>query len=79
MRLRFVYRKCGPSLLVAYTACLNSRGLPAANRRKTGHSTVIVFLLVPQVTLLKPLNINAIARQQATRVPALIARHRPRS
>jgi hypothetical protein len=79
MRLRFVFRKRGPSLLVADTARLNTRGLAAANRRKTGHSTVIVFLLVPQVTLRKRLNIDAIAKRQAARVPILIARHWPRS
>ena len=79
MRLRFVYRKRGPSLLVADTARINTRGLAAANRRKTGHSTVIVFLLVPQVTLRKRLNIDAIAKRQAARVPTLIARHWPRS
>lgn len=75
MRLRFVYRRRGPSLLVAENARLNSRGLAAANRRKTGQATVIVFLLVPQVTLRKRLNIDATARRQAARVPALIAKH----
>ena len=79
MQLRFVYRKRGPSLLVADTARLNTRGLAAANRRKMGHSTVIVFLLVPQVTLRKRLNIYAIAKRQAARVPTLIVRHWPRS
>ena len=79
MRLRFVYRKRGPSLLVADTARINTRGLAAANRRKTGNSTVIVFLLVPQVTLKKRLNIDAIAKRQAARVPSLIARHWPQS
>jgi len=59
-------------------ARLNTRGLAAANRRKTGHSTVIVFLLVPQVTLRKRLNIDAIAKRQAARVPALIAGYFPR-
>jgi hypothetical protein len=78
MRLRFVYRRRGPSLLVADAARLNTRGLAAANRRKTGHSTVIVFLLVPQVTLHKRLNIVAIARRQAARVPTLIAGYFPR-
>ena len=78
-RLRYDNRKRGPSLLVADTARLNTRGLAAANRRKTGHSTVIVFLLVPQVTLRKRLNIDAIAKRQAARVPTLIARHWPLS
>ena len=73
MRLRFVYRKRGPSLLVADTAHLNTGGLAAANRRKTGNSTVVVFLLVPQVKLRRRLNIVAIAMRQAARVPALIA------
>jgi hypothetical protein len=60
---------------VADTARLNTQGLAAANRRKTCRSTVIVFLLVPQVTLKKRLNIDAIAKRQSARVPALIARH----
>ncbi len=56
MRLRFVYRRNGPSLLVADDARLNSRGLAAAKggrRRRdgvlTGAQTVPVFLLVRQV------------------------------
>jgi hypothetical protein len=75
MRLRFVYRRRGPSLLVADNARLNARGLAMANRRKTGQATVVVFLLVPQVRLRKRLNVEAIARRQADRVPALIARN----
>lgn len=75
MRLRFVYRRGRPSLLVADGARLTSRGLAARNRRKTGEATVIVFVLVPQVALKKRLNIEAAARRQAARVPSHIARH----
>ena len=52
LRLRFVYRRTGPSLLVAEAARLNARGLAAAPRSKTGRGQVTapIFLLVPQVT-----------------------------
>lgn len=75
MRLRFVYRKRGPSLLVADGSRLNSRGLAAANRRRSGEATTIVFLLVPFVRLRKRLDVDAIARRQAFRVSGLIAKH----
>lgn len=75
LRLRFVYRRGQPSLLVADGARLNSKGRAAANRRKTGQASVIVFILVPQVTLKKRLDIDAAARAWAGRVPGLIARH----
>lgn len=74
-RLRFVYRRGRPSLLVADGARINSKGRAAANRRKTGQASVIVFILVPQVTLRKRLDIAATARAWAGRVPSLIARH----
>ncbi|WP_424180075.1 DUF6441 family protein [Yoonia sp. TsM2_T14_4] len=58
LRLRFVYRRRGPSLLVA-DGRLNNRGLGVASRFKTGRgrSTVPIFLLVPQVKLAKRLNL----------------------
>ncbi len=58
LRLRFVYRRNGPSLLVA-DGRLNSRGLGVASRSKTGRgkATVPIFLLVPQVKLAKRLNL----------------------
>jgi len=58
LRLRFVYRRRGPSLLVA-DGRLNNRGLGVASRSKTGRgrSTVPIFLLVPQVKLSKRLNL----------------------
>lgn len=75
MRLRFVYRRGRPSLLVADSARVTSRGLAARNRRKTGDATVVVFILVPQVSLRKRFDIAAPAQKQATRVPGYIARH----
>ena len=53
MRLRFIYRRNGPSLLVAEKARINTRGLAVASRAKTGRGQVSapIFLLVPQVKL----------------------------
>ena len=58
LRLRFVYRRRGASLLVA-DGRLNSRGLGVASRSKTGRgrATVPIFLLVPQVKLAKRLDL----------------------
>ncbi|GGE25518.1 hypothetical protein SAMN05421774_1094 [Gemmobacter megaterium] len=52
LRLRFIYRRRGPSLLVA-EGRLNSKGRAVASRAKTGRglTTVPIFLLVPQVML----------------------------
>ena len=73
MRLRFVYRRNGPSLLVA-DGRLNSRGLGAASRSKTGRgqSTVPIFLLVPQVKLSKRLNLARDAERAQVAIPGLI-------
>jgi hypothetical protein len=84
LKLRFVYRRGRPSLLVADDARINTRGLAARNRRKTGKSqtslaSVIVFILVPQVALKKRLDVESAAKRQAARVPSLIARHWPQS
>lgn len=85
MRLRFVYRRGRPSLLVADNARLSKKGLAWANLGRTrggdsftrirGRSTVVVFILVPQVTLRKRLDIATIAQQWAARVPSLLASH----
>jgi hypothetical protein len=88
MRLRFVYRRGGPSLLVADNARMTKRGLARANTGRTrsgatytrlaGRSTVVVFLLVPQVTLKKRFDIASVAQRWADRVPGIIAsRWRP--
>ena len=73
MRLRFVYRRNGPSLLVA-DGRLNSRGLGVASRSKTrrGQSTVPVFLLVPQVKLAKRLNLARDAERMQAAIPGLL-------
>jgi hypothetical protein len=75
LRLRFVYRRSRPSLLVLGDARLTKRGLAAAKRRRSGAQTVIVFILVPQVSLKKRLDIERIARSEAARIPERIARH----
>lgn len=73
MRLRFVYRRGAPSLLVA-DGRLNSRGLGVASRSKTGRgqSTVPIFLLVPRVKLSKRLDLARDAERAQAAVPGLI-------
>ena len=73
LRLRFVYRRRGPSLLVA-EGRLNSRGLGVASRSKTGRgrTTVPIFLLVPQVKLPKRLDLDRDAERAHDSVPKLI-------
>jgi hypothetical protein len=85
MRLRFVYRRGAPSLLVADNARLTKRGLARANTgrsrsgatytRLAGRSSVIVFVLVPQVTLRKRLDIDGIAQRWAARVGPLLVQN----
>ena len=73
LRLRFVYRRAGPSLLVA-EGRLNSRGIGVASRSKTGRgrTTVPIFLLVPQVKLPKRLDLARDADRALDSVPGLI-------
>jgi len=73
LRLRLVYRRRGPSLLVA-DGRLNSRGLGVASRSKTGRgrSTVPIFLLVPQVKLAKRLNLARDAEHAQAAIPGVI-------
>jgi len=74
LRLRFVYRRIGPSLLVADAVRLNRRGLAAVSRSKTGrgHVTAPIFLLVPQVKLPKRLDLARDAERAHDAVPGLI-------
>lgn len=74
MRLRFVYRRHGPSLLVADRARINRRGLAVASRAKTGRNQVTapIFLLVPQVKLPKRLDLDRDAERALDSVPGLI-------
>jgi hypothetical protein len=73
LRLRFVYRRNGPSLLVA-EGRLNARGRAVASRSKTGRgvTTVPIFLLVPQVQLRKRLDLARDARVAQERIPRAI-------
>jgi hypothetical protein len=85
MRLRFVYRRGRPSLLVADNARLSKSGLARPNIGRTrggavytrlaGRSTVVVFILVPQVTLRKRLDIEATAARWAARVGPLLVQN----
>ncbi|MBT8169782.1 DUF6441 family protein [Falsiruegeria litorea] len=74
LRLRFVYRRTGPSLLVA-EGRLNTKGQAVVSRSKTGRGKVTapVFLLVPQVKLPKRLDLNRDAERALDSVPELIA------
>lgn len=76
IRLRFVYRPRGPSLLVA-EGRLNSRGLAVGSRSKTGRgaTTVPIFLLVPQVKLRKRLDLGRDAKAAQERIPGAIVAH----
>lgn len=73
LRLRFVYRRRGPSLLVA-EGRLNTKGRAVASRSKTGRglATVPIFLLVPQVRLPKRLDLSRDAERARDAVPGLI-------
>lgn len=73
LRLRFVYRRRGPSLLVA-EGRLNSKARAVASRSKNGRGLAIVpiFLLVPQVKLRKRLDLARDAGMAIDGVPGLI-------
>lgn len=73
LRLRFVYRRRGPSLLLA-DGRLNNRGLGVASRAKTGRgrASVPIFLLVPQVKLPKRLDLGRDTQKVQAAVPGLI-------
>ena len=73
LRLRFVYRRTGPSLLVA-EGRLNNRGRAVASRSKTGRgrTTVPIFLLVPQVRLPKRLDLARDAEAAQDALPGAI-------
>lgn len=85
LRLRFVYRRGAPSLLVADDARLGKSGLARSRVRTTksgnpyvsinGRQTIVVFILVPQVTLRKRLDVEGAGNRWADRVPSLIAQH----
>ena len=83
-KLRFVYRRTGPSLLVLDNAKFTKTGRVRQNvvRRKTGaysplkgRSTVPMFLLYPRVRLKRRLNVSRVMKRQESRVPRLIDSH----
>jgi len=73
LRLRFIYRRRGPSLLVA-EGRLNTKGRAVASKSKSGRglATVPIFLLVPQVRLRKRLDLARDAERAAEGVPGRI-------
>lgn len=73
LRLRFIYRKNGPSLLIA-EARMSKHGRAAVSRSKTGRgmASIPIFLLVPQVSLRKRLALERPARAAINALPATI-------
>jgi hypothetical protein len=74
LRLRFVYRSRGPSLLVADAVRLNTRGQAAVSKSKTGKDQVTapIFLLVRQVKLPKRLDLGVDIERARASVPGMI-------
>lgn len=74
LRLRFIYRRQGPSLLVV-EGRFNTKGRAVASRSKTGRGllTAPIFLLVPQVRLEKRLNLAKDAEKLWPAIPKMIA------
>ena len=77
LRLRFVYRSRGPSLLVADAVRLNTKGQAAVSKSKTGRGQVTapIFLLVPQVKLRKRLDLARDAERAQAAIPGSIVRN----
>jgi hypothetical protein len=82
-RLRFVYRRGSPSLLVADNARLTGRGRAVANTgrrqgaaftRLAGRTTVPLFILVPQVTVRRRLDVDGAAQKWIRAPPRLVLR-----
>ncbi len=76
LRLRFIYRRRGPSLLVA-EGRLNTKGRAVASRSKTGRGLVTapIFLLVPQVKMRKRLDLARDAERALAAIPGSIVRN----
>ncbi|MGV8988122.1 MAG: DUF6441 family protein [Cypionkella sp.] len=74
LRLRFVYRSRGPSLLVADAVRLNTRGQAAVSKSKTGRGQVTapIFLLVRQVKLPKRLDLARDVERAQAAIPGSI-------
>jgi hypothetical protein len=81
-RLRFVYRRGAPSLLVADNLRARrgkrggfARASAAALRTGRGLITVPIFILLPQVTVKKRLDVAGAAARWQARLPELVLRH----
>lgn len=81
-RLKFVYRRRGPSLLVAdnLRARTGKRGgfakaSASALRTGRGLATVPMFILVPQVTIRKRLDVDGAANKWLSALPGLVVRN----
>lgn len=80
--LKFVYRRRGPSLLVAEnqrarTGKRGGFGKASASALRTGRglATVPMFILVPQVTIRKRLDVNGAANKWLSALPGLVVRN----
>jgi hypothetical protein len=88
-RLRFVYRKGAPSLLVVENLRASSgqssskrgggyrRASESALKSGRGLTTVVMFILLPQVTLKKRLDVDGPAGRWRDRMPQLILANWP--
>ena len=77
LRLRFVYRSRGPSLLVADAVRLNTTGQAAVSKSKTGRGQVTapIFLLIRQVKLPKRLDLARDTERALAAIPGSIVRN----
>ncbi len=73
LKLQFIFRRRGPSLLVA-EGRLNTKGRTVASRSKTGRGLVTapIFLLVPQVKLPRRLDLARDAERAVDSMPGRI-------
>lgn len=83
LKLRFIYRRGQPSLLVIDGGQLDRRGR-ASEYRGRGRGaklygpagrTIVVFILVPQVRLNKRLNLDALAERYGAVIPNLYSKN----
>lgn len=81
-RLRFIYRRGAPSLLVAENMRARTgkrggfaKGSASALRTGSGMTSVVMFILVPQVSLKKRLDVDGVAERWASALPGLIVRN----
>lgn len=74
LRLRFVYRRGKPSLLVADKARISKSGAAVASRAKSGRGQVTapIFILVPQVRLRKRLDLGRDVMAVSAGIPQAI-------